>query len=181
MANGIAASGASPTGAGVGRYRWVIVGLLFAATAINYIDRQMIGVLKPTLRPSSAGLNPTTPTSSSGSSSPMRSAMSASAGSSTPSARDRLYHRHRHLDDQPHGPRPGVRCHVRSRWPASVSASARSGNFPAGIQRGGGLVPGAGARLRDRPVQRRCQCRRHHHAAARAAACRVVRLAGGLL
>ncbi len=33
----------------VGRYRWVIVGLLFAATAINYVDRQMIGVLKPTL------------------------------------------------------------------------------------------------------------------------------------
>ena len=33
----------------VGRYRWVICGLLFAATAINYIDRQMIGVLKPTI------------------------------------------------------------------------------------------------------------------------------------
>ena len=33
----------------VGRYRWVIVALLFAATAINYIDRQMIGVLKPML------------------------------------------------------------------------------------------------------------------------------------
>ncbi|WP_188065756.1 MFS transporter [Sphingobium sp. KCTC 72723] len=33
----------------VGRYRWVVVALLFAATAINYIDRQMIGVLKPTL------------------------------------------------------------------------------------------------------------------------------------
>ncbi len=33
-----------------GRYRWVIVALLFMATAINYIDRQMIGVLKPTLR-----------------------------------------------------------------------------------------------------------------------------------
>jgi ACS family hexuronate transporter-like MFS transporter len=32
-----------------GRYRWIIVALLFAATAINYIDRQMIGVLKPTL------------------------------------------------------------------------------------------------------------------------------------
>ena len=30
-----------------GRYRWVIVALLFAATAINYVDRQMIGVLKP--------------------------------------------------------------------------------------------------------------------------------------
>jgi MFS transporter, ACS family, hexuronate transporter len=36
----------------VGRYRWVIVALLFAATAINYIDRQMIGVLEPNyLRP----------------------------------------------------------------------------------------------------------------------------------
>jgi ACS family hexuronate transporter-like MFS transporter len=31
------------------RLRWVIVGLLFAATAINYVDRQMIGLLKPTL------------------------------------------------------------------------------------------------------------------------------------
>lgn len=33
-----------------GSYRWAICGLLFAATAINYIDRQMIGVLKPTLQ-----------------------------------------------------------------------------------------------------------------------------------
>jgi ACS family hexuronate transporter-like MFS transporter len=32
-----------------GSYRWVIVGLLFAATVINYVDRQMLGVLKPTL------------------------------------------------------------------------------------------------------------------------------------
>jgi len=31
------------------RQRWVVVSLLFAATAINYVDRQMIGVLKPTL------------------------------------------------------------------------------------------------------------------------------------
>src|ERR1700724_272355 len=34
----------------VGRYRWTICALLFAATAINYIDRQTIGVLKPTLQ-----------------------------------------------------------------------------------------------------------------------------------
>jgi ACS family hexuronate transporter-like MFS transporter len=34
----------------VGSYRWVIVGLLFAATVINYVDRQMLGVLKPTLQ-----------------------------------------------------------------------------------------------------------------------------------
>ncbi|MBI0477140.1 MFS transporter [Sphingomonas sp. MA1305] len=34
----------------IGRYRWTICALLFAATAINYIDRQMIGVLKPVLQ-----------------------------------------------------------------------------------------------------------------------------------
>jgi ACS family hexuronate transporter-like MFS transporter len=34
----------------VGAYRWVIVALLFAATVINYVDRQMLGVLKPTLQ-----------------------------------------------------------------------------------------------------------------------------------
>ncbi|KQM30922.1 MFS transporter [Sphingomonas sp. Leaf10] len=33
-----------------GSYRWTICALLFAATAINYIDRQMIGVLKPLLQ-----------------------------------------------------------------------------------------------------------------------------------
>lgn len=30
-------------------YRWVICGLLFFATTINYIDRQIIGILKPVL------------------------------------------------------------------------------------------------------------------------------------
>jgi ACS family hexuronate transporter-like MFS transporter len=34
----------------VGRYRWVICGLLFFAATINYIDRQVIGILKPTLQ-----------------------------------------------------------------------------------------------------------------------------------
>jgi MFS transporter, ACS family, hexuronate transporter len=38
------ASGRRPTW-----FRWVICGLLFLATTINYIDRQIIGVLKPTL------------------------------------------------------------------------------------------------------------------------------------
>ncbi|HYC98724.1 MFS transporter [Brevundimonas sp.] len=33
-----------------GKYRWVIMWLLFAAMVINYVDRQMIGVLKPTLQ-----------------------------------------------------------------------------------------------------------------------------------
>lgn len=33
----------------IGRYRWIIVGLLFAAMVINYVDRQTIGLLKPNL------------------------------------------------------------------------------------------------------------------------------------
>jgi len=32
-----------------GHYRWVVCALLFFATTINYIDRQVIGLLKPTL------------------------------------------------------------------------------------------------------------------------------------
>ena len=41
-----AATGNSPAG----RYRWVICALLFFAATINYIDRQVIGILKPTLQ-----------------------------------------------------------------------------------------------------------------------------------
>jgi ACS family hexuronate transporter-like MFS transporter len=37
-------------GAAVGHYRWVICGLLFLAATINYIDRQVLGILKPTLQ-----------------------------------------------------------------------------------------------------------------------------------
>ncbi len=33
----------------VGRYRWIICALLFAATGLNYVDRQTIGFLKPAL------------------------------------------------------------------------------------------------------------------------------------
>jgi ACS family hexuronate transporter-like MFS transporter len=33
----------------LGRYRWTIVALLFFATSINYIDRQVIGLLQPVL------------------------------------------------------------------------------------------------------------------------------------
>jgi MFS transporter, ACS family, hexuronate transporter len=34
---------------GIGRYRWVICALLFFATTINYIDRQILSLLKPIL------------------------------------------------------------------------------------------------------------------------------------
>jgi ACS family hexuronate transporter-like MFS transporter len=34
----------------IGNYRWTVVALLFFATTINYLDRQVIGLLKPTLQ-----------------------------------------------------------------------------------------------------------------------------------
>jgi len=34
----------------IGRYRWLVCGLLFTAATVNYIDRQVIGVLKPVLQ-----------------------------------------------------------------------------------------------------------------------------------
>ena len=33
-----------------GRVRWGICGLLFCASTINYVDRQVLGILKPTLQ-----------------------------------------------------------------------------------------------------------------------------------
>jgi ACS family hexuronate transporter-like MFS transporter len=43
--------GTGPADSGrVGTVRWIVVALLFAATAINYVDRQTIALLKPTLQ-----------------------------------------------------------------------------------------------------------------------------------
>jgi len=41
------ATAAGQDGARIGRYRWAICALLFAVITINYIDRQVLGVLKP--------------------------------------------------------------------------------------------------------------------------------------
>lgn len=38
-----------PAGVPRGRTRWTVCAMLFAATTINYMDRQVIGILKPTL------------------------------------------------------------------------------------------------------------------------------------
>jgi len=38
-----------PSGSRMGRVRWTICAMLFAATSINYMDRQVIAILKPTL------------------------------------------------------------------------------------------------------------------------------------
>lgn len=43
------AAPAPPIAVKVGNYRWLICTLLLAAMIINYVDRQMLGVLKPTL------------------------------------------------------------------------------------------------------------------------------------
>ena len=60
---GVSPLGVSPSEAGAavanltgdlerprGRYRWTICALLFAGTTINYLDRQVLGILAPTLQ-----------------------------------------------------------------------------------------------------------------------------------
>jgi ACS family hexuronate transporter-like MFS transporter len=42
--------GAANIGARIGSYRWTICALLFFAATINYMDRQVIGILKPALK-----------------------------------------------------------------------------------------------------------------------------------
>src|ERR687884_245751 len=44
-ATGAAVAAFEEIGAAVGRYRWVICALLFFATTINYVDRQVLGIL----------------------------------------------------------------------------------------------------------------------------------------
>ncbi len=53
--SGASATGAVIAGVGdptvrVGHYRWMICALLFFAATVNYIDRQVLGILKPTLQ-----------------------------------------------------------------------------------------------------------------------------------
>ena len=45
-----AAKSVVPAPARVGHMRWVICAMLFLAATINYVDRQVIGLLKPTLQ-----------------------------------------------------------------------------------------------------------------------------------
>ncbi|WP_422059218.1 MFS transporter [Sphingopyxis sp.] len=49
MAQAIAGDGATSPVPRAGRYRWLIIALLFAATTVNYIDRTMLGLLAPVL------------------------------------------------------------------------------------------------------------------------------------
>jgi ACS family hexuronate transporter-like MFS transporter len=47
----------APVQTKVGTYRWTICGLVFFATTINYLDRQVISLLKPTWSRNSTGPN----------------------------------------------------------------------------------------------------------------------------
>ena len=47
---------AAGSATGVGRYRWRICGLLFFATTLNYMDRQALALLKPTLQSPTQGI-----------------------------------------------------------------------------------------------------------------------------
>ena len=49
LETGLAADAAAASGAGVGRYRWLVCSLLFFATTVNYVDRQILSLLKPLL------------------------------------------------------------------------------------------------------------------------------------
>ena len=49
-ATGAAIAATETFGSRVGRYRWVICALLFFATTINYVDRQVLGFLAPDLQ-----------------------------------------------------------------------------------------------------------------------------------
>src|SRR2546430_1466331 len=50
LTNASASAPAISVAVKAGRYRWGICALLFFATTINYVDRQVIGILKPTLQ-----------------------------------------------------------------------------------------------------------------------------------
>src|SRR5918995_1343033 len=49
LANSTADPAGAPIRTSVGNYRWKICLLLFLATTINYVDRAVIGILKPDL------------------------------------------------------------------------------------------------------------------------------------
>ena len=50
VAGAAVAASAETLGTRVGHYRWVICGLLFFATTINYVDRQVLGILSKDLQ-----------------------------------------------------------------------------------------------------------------------------------
>ena len=50
MENSARATVTTPASAPTGHFRWTICALLFFATTVNYADRQILGMLAPTLQ-----------------------------------------------------------------------------------------------------------------------------------
>src|SRR5436190_17144732 len=49
MAGSASRAVSNPTAAAATRVRWTVVALLFGATTVNYVDRQVLAILAPTL------------------------------------------------------------------------------------------------------------------------------------
>ena len=147
-------------------YRWTICALLFFATTINYIDRQVLGILAPTLAREigwtetdygdivswfsfayALGFLGAGPDAWTGSATRQGFAASIVAWSLAAMA------------------------HALARTASGFSVArvalglGESGNFPASIKTMAEWFPGEGARVRDRHLQRGHQRRRDRHAA----------------
>ena len=180
---------AAAAAASGGHLRWVICALLFFAATINYIDRQVIGILKPTLQQRiRLERDRLRGRSSSPSSSRMRSVCSWPGGSSTRSARKRGFvvaitiwslAAMAHAEATLFG--PGVAAFL-TMFGLTYSASVaglhlralaagpwRSGQLPGRHQGRRGMVSEARACVCHRAVQFRHQRRR---AASRRSSCR---------
>ena len=149
----------------IGRYRWTICALLFFATTINYIDRQVLGILAPTLQRGhrvERGAVRRHRLVVHGRVRDRVSLRRPDHGSLRHAARVRRLDRRMERRPAMHG----VRAHgwSASARPASRSALGESGNFPASIKTVAEWFPGARARVRDGHLQRRLERRRDRHA-----------------
>ena len=164
------APGAYPlAGSRVGRFRWVICALLFFITTINYMDRQVIGVLKPVLAQDiCTGARSTTATSSSSSSSPTPPAMSGWAGSWTWSGSGSASPSPSSSGASPRPAHGLARSAFGFGLARFLLGIGEGGNFPAAIKTVSNWFPVKERALRDRHLQRREQRRRAADAAARA-------------
>ena len=159
------------------RHRWIICSLLFAGATINYVDRQVLAVLKPTLQAqlgwSEIGYGDIV--------------TAFQAAYAVGMLRRRALHRPRGRARRPRGdggvlgarddgPRRRER-RARLLRGARRARSRRGGPVPRGRQGDRRVVPATRARLRDGPLQRGHERRPDRVPAARAVARRRRRLA----
>ena len=161
-------------------YRWTVVALLFAATTINYMDRQVLGILAPTLQRDLRWSETDYGAIVSWFSLAYGAGLLLMGG-----VLDRIGARLGFLvgDYGPESRGDGARAGSH-RWRildrASGARSRRGREFSWGCQSGRRMVSEARASARDRVVQRREQCRRDRRADCGAVDCTDVGLAMGI-